>query len=97
MNRIDGKVALVTGGTQGLGAAIAHRLAENGAAGIITIGRSEEKGKEVAKKIFEDTGCKIVFVKQYLPRSRYNVEMQLKLAKQEFRKDRCSSKCCRYN
>ena len=32
MNRIDGKFALITGGTQGLGAAIAHRLAENGAA-----------------------------------------------------------------
>ena len=36
MNRIDGKFALITGGTQGLGAAIAHRLAENGSAGIIT-------------------------------------------------------------
>ena len=67
MNRIDGKVALITGGTQGLGAAIARRLAENGAEGIITIGRSEEKGKEVAKKISEDTGCKIVFVKTDLP------------------------------
>ena len=61
------KVALITGGTQGLGAAIARRLAENGAEGIITIGRSEEKGKEVAKKISEDTGCKIVFVKTDLP------------------------------
>ena len=59
MNRIDGKFALITGGTQGLGAAIAHRLAGNGAAGISTVGRSEEKGKEVAKKIIEDTGCKV--------------------------------------
>ena len=28
MNRIDGKVCVVTGSTQGLGAAIARRLAE---------------------------------------------------------------------
>ncbi len=61
MNSIKGKFALITGGTQGLGVAIARRLAENGAAGIITIGRSEEKGKEVAKKITEDTGCKTLF------------------------------------
>ena len=67
MNSIKGKFALITGGTQGLGVAIARRLAENGAAGIITIGRSEEKGKEVAKKITEDTGCKTLFVKTDLP------------------------------
>ncbi len=67
MNRIDGKFALITGGTQGLGAAIAQRLAENGAAGIITIGRSDEKGKEVAQKITKDTGCKTLFVKTDLP------------------------------
>ena len=38
MNRIDGKIAVVTGGTQGLGAAIARRLADAGAAGIVTCG-----------------------------------------------------------
>ena len=44
MNSIKGKFALVTGGTQGLGAAIAKNFAENGAEGIVTIGRKEEKG-----------------------------------------------------
>ena len=34
MNRIDGKVAVVTGGTQGEGAAIARLFAKAGAAGI---------------------------------------------------------------
>ena len=67
MNSIKGKFALVTGGTQGLGAAIAKNFAENGAEGIITIGRKEEKGKEVAKKIQEETGCKVIFVKTDLP------------------------------
>ena len=68
MNSIKGKFALVTGGTQGLGAAIAKNFAENGAEGIITIGRKEEKGKEVAKKIHEETGCKVIFVKTDLPK-----------------------------
>lgn len=62
MNRIDGKIAVVTGGTQGLGAAIARRLADAGAAGIVTCGRGVEKGNAVAKQITADTGCEIVFV-----------------------------------
>ena len=38
MNRMDGKVCLITGGTQGLGAAIARRLAAAGAAAIVITG-----------------------------------------------------------
>ena len=63
MNRIDGKIAVVTGGTQGLGAAITRRLAEAGAAGIVTCGRGVEKGEAVAATIQADTGCKVVFQK----------------------------------
>lgn len=50
--KVDGKVALVTGGTSGIGAATAHALAEQGARVVLT-GRSVEKGRAVAKEIGE--------------------------------------------
>lgn len=62
MNRIDGKVCVVTGGTQGLGAAVARRLAESGAAGIVTCGRNTAKGEATARAIADDTGVPVRFV-----------------------------------
>lgn len=62
MNRVDGKIAVVTGGTQGLGAAIALQLAEAGAAGVVTCGRNRAKGEAVAQAIHAKTGCKVRFV-----------------------------------
>lgn len=62
MNRLDGKVAVVTGGTQGLGAAIARAFAEAGAAGLVTCGRNADKGEAVAKEINEATGVPVRFV-----------------------------------
>lgn len=62
MNRMDGKICVVTGSTQGLGAAIARRLAEAGAAGIVTLGRSEAKGRSVAEGITSATGVPVHFV-----------------------------------
>lgn len=66
MNKIDGNFAIVTGGTQGLGAAIALNFANAGAAGIITCGRNEEKGHAVAKDINDKTGCIVHFVQSDL-------------------------------
>jgi NAD(P)-dependent dehydrogenase (short-subunit alcohol dehydrogenase family) len=68
MNRIDGKVAVVTGGTQGLGAAVASHLARAGAAGIVTCGRSAAKGQAVAARIRAETDCEIRFFEADLAR-----------------------------
>jgi NAD(P)-dependent dehydrogenase (short-subunit alcohol dehydrogenase family) len=62
MNRIDGKIAVVTGGTQGLGAAIVAQLARAGAAGIVACGRSADKGRAVAERVKAETGVRVEFV-----------------------------------
>ena len=51
MPQLDGKVIITTGGTQGVGEAIAIHAAQNGAAGVVLCGRQEEKGKAVAAKV----------------------------------------------
>ena len=55
-NRMDGKICVVTGATQGLGAAIARRLAAAGAKGIVITGRNVERGTHVAREIAEAHG-----------------------------------------
>jgi NAD(P)-dependent dehydrogenase (short-subunit alcohol dehydrogenase family) len=60
---MDGKVCIVTGSTQGFGAAIARRLAEAGAAGLVTLGRNETRGRSVAEEITRDTGVPVHFVR----------------------------------
>ncbi|HZC36987.1 MAG TPA: SDR family oxidoreductase [Chthoniobacterales bacterium] len=44
-------IAMITGGTQGLGLAIAKRLALEGARGIVISGRNSDKGQSAAKGI----------------------------------------------
>ena len=68
MNRIDGKVAVVTGGTQGLGAAVALTLAQAGAKGIVTCGRNAAKGEAVAQGITAETDCETRFIAADLAR-----------------------------
>ncbi|MBV8400927.1 MAG: SDR family NAD(P)-dependent oxidoreductase, partial [Acetobacteraceae bacterium] len=62
MNRIDGKICVITGSTQGLGAAIAREFATSGAAGLVTLGRDATKGKAVAEAITADTDVPVHFV-----------------------------------
>jgi len=63
MNKLENKIAVLTGGTQGLGAAIARQFARAGAAGMVTCGRNEANGLAVAKEINDSTGCPVHFVR----------------------------------
>src|SRR5919112_3976826 len=54
-------VAVVTGGTQGLGEAIARTFAERGAKGLVICGRNAERGHAVAREI-SNQGCQTEFV-----------------------------------
>jgi len=59
---LAGKIAVVTGGTQGLGEAIARLFAERSAAGLVICGRNAVNGPRVAKEI-SAIGCPTIFVK----------------------------------
>ena len=52
MRRLDGKAALVTGGTSGIGFAIAERFLAEGASVVVT-GRDEELGAQSLERLRE--------------------------------------------
>lgn len=62
MNRIEGKIALITGGTQGLGAAIARLFVRAGAAGVAIVGRDHAKGNALAQKITAESGVPVQMI-----------------------------------
>ena len=62
---LQGKFAVVTGSTQGLGEAAVRLFAERGAAGIIVSGRNVERGNAVAADL-RAAGCQAHFVQANL-------------------------------
>lgn len=63
MSQLTGKVAVVTGGTQGLGAAIARHFTQQEAAGVVICGRNQAKGEEIAAQLSEAGRTRVVFVR----------------------------------
>ncbi|MGX7873749.1 SDR family oxidoreductase [Mesorhizobium sp. ORM6] len=59
--RLDGKVILITGSTQGIGRAIAETLARSGAAGLLVTGREKTRGDAVAAEL-SAIGTPTIFV-----------------------------------
>lgn len=57
----NNKVFVVTGGTQGLGAAVTRLLVERGARGIVICGRNVKAGREQAETLSHG-GCEVIFV-----------------------------------
>ena len=58
--KLEGKIALVTGGAQGIGLAISQRLAREGAS-VAVVDVNKEKAEEAAQKI-ESTGADAIAV-----------------------------------
>jgi NAD(P)-dependent dehydrogenase (short-subunit alcohol dehydrogenase family) len=52
--RLDGRVALVTGGTRGIGAAISRRLVGHGASVAAAYGRDHESARQLQVELAED-------------------------------------------
>jgi NAD(P)-dependent dehydrogenase (short-subunit alcohol dehydrogenase family) len=59
---IKDKIAVITGGSSGIGRAVAERLAHEGAAGVVLADVDEAGGAETARKI-ESAHCRPVFVR----------------------------------
>lgn len=65
MKRLEGKVAIITGSTSGMGRETAYLFAEEGAK-VVVVGRREERAKEVVEKIKSEGGEAIYVVADML-------------------------------
>ena len=63
--RLEGKVIIVTGATQGLGEEVARQSADLGAAGLVISGRNTDRGASVARDL-SSNACRAIFVEAEL-------------------------------
>lgn len=55
--RLNGKVALVSGASRGIGAAIARAFAREGCSVVVNYSRSAEPAREVVRSIVDEGGA----------------------------------------
>jgi NAD(P)-dependent dehydrogenase (short-subunit alcohol dehydrogenase family) len=79
---LEGKVAIITGSTQGLGEATARLFKERGIRGLILTGRNAERGRQLVESLTDDT-CSAHFVQADLSKME-DVEKITKAADEHF-------------
>ncbi|MCP4880150.1 MAG: SDR family oxidoreductase [Gammaproteobacteria bacterium] len=83
---LQGNTAIITGGSQGLGAATARLFAERGVQSIVICGRQTNKGEQVAAEIQSDhPHCQVHFVTIDLAQADAAKQL-IDAAKQHFQK-----------
>jgi NAD(P)-dependent dehydrogenase (short-subunit alcohol dehydrogenase family) len=78
---VSGRSFLITGGTQGLGLAVAKLLKQQGACGRALVSRSAEKGVEVCKELADDN-CTCIHIKADLGNAEEASSVIARAAKQ---------------
>jgi sorbitol-6-phosphate 2-dehydrogenase len=63
MGRLEGRVAIVTGAAQGLGEAIAHRLAAEGCSAVTLADMNEEKVQAAAEGVSAKHACRALGIR----------------------------------
>lgn len=58
---MNGKNAIITGSTQGLGESISRRLVQEGLKGLVICGRNSTNGRRLEAE-FQSKGCKTIFI-----------------------------------
>ena len=92
--KLEGKIALITGGSRGIGAAIAKRLAADGANVAITYAKGADAAASVVKEI-ERAGGKAIAI-QADATDADAVEGRGRKDRRDLRPTRCACEQCRH-